>query len=110
MGVSQILKWQSMMQYVLPDLGQTDGPTGIKYEDIAYGTSNGFASVGSNNGHNGTTLETLYRNPDVITDFAWRSCVALVSCLVVVVSPLWSLSNLMNFPQDFTLQLLPARY
>ena len=51
---------------------------GIKYEDLAYGTHNRFASVGSNNGHNGTTAITMYHNPDVVTDFAWRSCVILV--------------------------------
>ena len=51
---------------------------GIKYEDLAYGTHNRFASVGSNNGHNGTAAVTMYHNPDVVTDFAWRSCVILV--------------------------------
>ncbi|KAF6220895.1 hypothetical protein HO133_002575 [Letharia lupina] len=45
----------------------------IKYEDLAYTTQNNFASVGSNNGHNGTTAITMYHNPDVVTDFAWRS-------------------------------------
>ena len=50
---------------------------GVKYEDLAYGTHNRFASVGSNNGHNGTTAITMYHNPDVVTDFAWRSCVIL---------------------------------
>ncbi|KAL9118283.1 MAG: hypothetical protein Q9187_005173 [Circinaria calcarea] len=46
---------------------------GIKYEDLAYATQNGFASYGSNNGHNGTTGVAFYRNPDVVADFAWRS-------------------------------------
>lgn len=54
---------------------------GIKYEDIAYGTHNAFASVGSNNGHNGSTAITMYHNSDVVTDYAWRSCVALLSYL-----------------------------
>ena len=48
---------------------------GIKYEDLAYTTQNGFAAVGSNNGHNGTGGLAFYRNPDVVEDFAWRSCV-----------------------------------
>ena len=56
---------------------------GIKYEDLAYGTHNSFASVGSNNGHNGTTAITMYRNPDVVTDFAWRSCVIFVCSFTV---------------------------
>ncbi|SLM37899.1 feruloyl esterase b [Lasallia pustulata] len=45
----------------------------IKYEDLAYTTQHGFASVGSNNGHNGTTGVAFYQNPDVVTDFAWRA-------------------------------------
>lgn len=45
----------------------------IQYEDIAYGTSLGFASVGANNGHNGTSGKAFYQNEDVVIDFAWRS-------------------------------------
>lgn len=48
-------------------------PSGIKYDDLAYTTLNGFASVGSNNGHNGTSGIAFYHNPDVVTDFAWRA-------------------------------------
>jgi len=47
--------------------------TGIKYEDIAYGASTGFASVGANNGHNGTTGVAYLDNPEMVVDFAWRS-------------------------------------
>jgi feruloyl esterase len=47
--------------------------TGIKYEDIAYGSSNGFATVGANNGHNGTTGVAFLDNPEMVVDFAWRS-------------------------------------
>jgi feruloyl esterase len=46
---------------------------GIKYEDIAYGVANGFATVGTNNGHNGTYGNAFYHNDDVVVDFAWRS-------------------------------------
>jgi feruloyl esterase len=46
---------------------------GIHYEDMAYTTLNGFASVGSNNGHNGTSGVAFYDNPDVVEDFAWRA-------------------------------------
>ncbi|KAF2757803.1 feruloyl esterase B [Pseudovirgaria hyperparasitica] len=45
----------------------------IRYEDMAYATSNGFAAVGSNNGHNGTTGVSFDENDDIVTDFAWRS-------------------------------------
>jgi hypothetical protein len=55
------------------DTTVTDGRIGIKYEDLAYGTSQGFATVGSNNGHNGTTAIDMYHNPEVTKDFAWRA-------------------------------------
>lgn len=45
----------------------------IQYEDIAYGTSFGFATVGANNGHNGTSGEAFYKNSEVVADFAYRS-------------------------------------
>ncbi|ORY61662.1 Tannase/feruloyl esterase [Pseudomassariella vexata] len=45
----------------------------IKYEDIAYGVANGFATVGTNNGHNGTRGNDFYQNEDIVIDFAWRA-------------------------------------
>ena len=45
----------------------------LQYEDVAYGTSFGFATVGANNGHNGTRGLAFQNNPDVVEDFAWRS-------------------------------------
>lgn len=33
----------------------------------------GFASFGTNNGHNGTSAGAAYQNPDVFEDFSWRS-------------------------------------
>ncbi|OOF91913.1 hypothetical protein ASPCADRAFT_176503 [Aspergillus carbonarius ITEM 5010] len=45
----------------------------IKYEDLAYGAANGFATVGSNNGHNGTTAVEFYKNEDVLADYVWRA-------------------------------------
>jgi feruloyl esterase len=56
--------------------------TGIKYEDLAYGSSEGFATVGSNNGHNGTTAITMLNNLDVTIDFAWRS---YVNCNLILI-------------------------
>jgi hypothetical protein len=47
--------------------------TGIKYEDIAYGASNGFTTVGANNGHNGTTGVAFLDNLEMVVDFSWRS-------------------------------------
>ena len=45
----------------------------IQYEDLAYTSGLGFATVGANNGHNGTGGSAFLNNPDVVTDFAWRS-------------------------------------
>ncbi|KAH7138610.1 Tannase/feruloyl esterase [Dendryphion nanum] len=45
----------------------------VKYEDLAYASGLGFASVGANNGHNGTSGGAFYNNPDVVEDFAYRS-------------------------------------
>ncbi|KAF1976119.1 tannase and feruloyl esterase [Bimuria novae-zelandiae CBS 107.79] len=51
----------------------TDGIDGcIKYEDMAYGVTHGFASVGTNVGHNGTSGVSFLNNEDVVVDFAWR--------------------------------------
>ncbi|KAF2680991.1 tannase and feruloyl esterase [Lentithecium fluviatile CBS 122367] len=45
----------------------------IGYADIAYGSGLGFASVGANNGHNGTSGGAFYNSPEVVADFAYRS-------------------------------------
>ncbi|KND92736.1 putative feruloyl esterase B-2 [Tolypocladium ophioglossoides CBS 100239] len=45
----------------------------IKYEDLAYATANGFAAVGTNNGHDGATGEPFLDNADVLEDFSHRA-------------------------------------
>ena len=45
----------------------------IQYEDIEYGASLGFATVGTNNGHDGMTGESFLDNADVVEDFAYRA-------------------------------------
>ncbi|KAH6874410.1 Tannase/feruloyl esterase [Thelonectria olida] len=45
----------------------------IQYEDIEYAASLGFATVGTNNGHDGMTGIRFLNNPDVIEDFAYRA-------------------------------------
>lgn len=45
----------------------------IQYEDMAYTAGYGFATVGANNGHNGTAGGAFYNNADVVADFAYRS-------------------------------------
>lgn len=46
---------------------------GIKYEDLAYTTANGFAAMGTNNGHDGPTGVTFLDNPDILEDFCHRA-------------------------------------
>ncbi|KAE9370689.1 ferulic acid esterase [Stipitochalara longipes BDJ] len=45
----------------------------IQYTDLAYTAGLGFATVGANNGHNGTTGVAFANNSDVVEDFAIRS-------------------------------------
>jgi feruloyl esterase len=45
----------------------------IDYSNLAYTSSLGFSSVGTNNGHNGTSGEPFLNNPDVVADFAYRA-------------------------------------
>ncbi|KAJ6128707.1 hypothetical protein N7471_009924 [Penicillium samsonianum] len=45
----------------------------IQYYDLAYTAQLGFATVGANNGHNGTSGKPFYRQPEVIKDYAYRS-------------------------------------
>ncbi|THU80585.1 putative feruloyl esterase B-2 [Dendrothele bispora CBS 962.96] len=45
----------------------------IQYADMAYGSALGFATVGANNGHNGTSGAPFLNNPDIVADFAFRS-------------------------------------
>ncbi|KAL2129164.1 hypothetical protein VTI74DRAFT_8158 [Chaetomium olivicolor] len=45
----------------------------LSYDDMAYTVEQGFATVGANNGHNGTSGKPFLNNLDVVEDFAWRS-------------------------------------
>lgn len=45
----------------------------IQFEDLGYGASLGFATLGSNGGHDGMTGVPFLDNEDVVADFAWRS-------------------------------------
>ena len=45
----------------------------IQYPDLAYTAGLGFATVGANNGHNGTSGQAFYKNLDVVHDFVDRS-------------------------------------
>jgi len=46
---------------------------GSSYQHLAYASSLGFAAVGTNNGHNGTSGLPFYNNADVVADFAYRA-------------------------------------
>ncbi|KAM0282411.1 hypothetical protein ACHAO9_010200 [Fusarium lateritium] len=68
-------EWEDK-RYLATGNGGVDGfDKGIKYEDLGYGTSHGFATMGTNGGHNGTTAITMLNNSDVIKDFSYRACV-----------------------------------
>ncbi|KAF9258406.1 tannase and feruloyl esterase [Marasmius fiardii PR-910] len=45
----------------------------IQYPDLAYTTSLGFATVGANNGHNGSSGAAFENHPEVLADFVFRS-------------------------------------
>ncbi|KAF5346152.1 hypothetical protein D9758_009942 [Tetrapyrgos nigripes] len=45
----------------------------IQYADMAYTSGLGFATVGANNGHNGTFGKFFLNNSDVLEDFVYRS-------------------------------------
>ncbi|PSR87137.1 tannase and feruloyl esterase [Coniella lustricola] len=45
----------------------------IQYYDLAYTAQMGFSTVGTNNGHNGTSGEAFYHNDDILEDFVWRA-------------------------------------
>ncbi|KAJ5495920.1 feruloyl esterase B-2 [Penicillium diatomitis] len=45
----------------------------IQYYDLAYTAQLGFATVGANNGHNGTSGEPFLNHPEVLEDFVYRS-------------------------------------
>ncbi|KAF7350350.1 Carboxylic ester hydrolase [Mycena venus] len=56
-------------------LGVGNGGLGgcIAYEDLNYGSALHFATVGSNNGHDGDSGRPFLENPEVLNDFAFRS-------------------------------------
>lgn len=66
MAVSIQLQSQLKMARLLTE-------TGIKYEDLSYGALNGFATVGANNGHNGTGGKAFLDHPQTVIDYAYRS-------------------------------------
>lgn len=45
----------------------------IQYYDLAYTLELGFATVATNNGHNGTSGLAFYDNTEVVEDFAYRA-------------------------------------
>ncbi|KAL4978790.1 putative feruloyl esterase B-2 [Aspergillus desertorum] len=54
-------------------LSTGNGGLGIQYSDLDYASRLGFATVGANNGHNGTSGEPFYEAPEVLEDFVYRS-------------------------------------
>ncbi|KXJ90350.1 tannase and feruloyl esterase [Microdochium bolleyi] len=56
-------------------LGLGNGGLGgcIKYNDLSYGSKYGFATIGTNNGHDGNQGESFYKNPGVWEDYVYRA-------------------------------------
>ncbi|KAL2280137.1 hypothetical protein FJTKL_12750 [Diaporthe vaccinii] len=61
----------------------------IDYSGIAYTAKNGFASVGTNNGHNGTSAIQFLNNTEVVVDFAWRAVHTGVEAGKTLVQPFY---------------------
>ncbi|EQB46560.1 tannase and feruloyl esterase [Colletotrichum gloeosporioides Cg-14] len=45
----------------------------IKYGDLNYGASHQFATIGTNNGHDGISGAPFFENPGVIEDYVYRA-------------------------------------
>lgn len=45
------------------------------YSDLTVGSAQGFATVGSNAGHDGQTAEPLFHAPERIKDYVYRASV-----------------------------------
>lgn len=56
-------------------LGTGNGGLGgcIKYNDLSYGSKYGFATIGTNNGHDGNQGESFYNTPGVWEDYVYRA-------------------------------------
>lgn len=56
-------------------LGTGNGGLGgcIKYDDLNYGAKNGFAVIGTNNGHDGNQGRSFYKRPEVWHDYVSRA-------------------------------------
>lgn len=50
--------------------------TGIDYGGLVEGTTLGFAAIGTNNGHNGSSAAPMLNKPEVLADFSWRSIIS----------------------------------
>ncbi|KAJ4245756.1 tannase [Fusarium torreyae] len=56
-------------------LGVGNGGLGgcFKYDDLNYGSSHGFATIGTNNGHDGNHGKHFYKHPGTVEDYSYRS-------------------------------------
>jgi feruloyl esterase len=45
----------------------------IRYIDLNFGVLHNFATVASNNGHEGNRAEVFYNHSEVLEDFSWRA-------------------------------------
>ncbi|KAM0437875.1 hypothetical protein ACHAPT_002240 [Fusarium lateritium] len=56
-------------------LGVGNGGLGgcVRYDDLNYGSSHGFATIGTNNGHEGNQGQPFYKHPGTVEDYAYRA-------------------------------------
>ncbi|CAI0644857.1 unnamed protein product [Colletotrichum noveboracense] len=69
----------------------------IQYYDVEYGESLGFATIATNNGHQGYTGAPFLHNLDVIQDFAYRSIENGVSIGKQVAQEFYGKSHTKNY-------------
>ncbi|THU90666.1 tannase-domain-containing protein [Dendrothele bispora CBS 962.96] len=67
----------------------------IQYEDMAYASALGFATVGANNGHNGTSGRPFLNNSEVVEDFALSYYLGCSS------GDRQGLKSVQDFPENF---------
>ncbi|KAH0579445.1 hypothetical protein H2248_002309 [Termitomyces sp. 'cryptogamus'] len=74
MGVLEDVSFLSFLSSPHLRISDYENPsTGIDYSNLDYGASLHFATIGSNNGHDGMDGHTFLNNPEVINDFAFRA-------------------------------------
>lgn len=62
----------------------------IQYEDLNYGSKNGFAAIGTNNGHDGNNGKAFLKNPGVVEDYVYRATSSASSMIPAISKQFYS--------------------